>query len=126
MNAHAKTYLKQFGGAMLLYIVVLFVSVRLLALLGGSPWRTLAALLPVLPIALGLLAFMRFFRSMDELQKRIQLDALAFSFGATGMLTFSYGLLQNAGLPQVPLLVVFPLMIALWGLGSVLAAQRFS
>lgn len=40
---------------------------------------------------------MRFFSSMDELQRRIQLEAFAFSFGATGIVTFSYGLLTYVG-----------------------------
>jgi hypothetical protein len=126
MNKAAKRYMQQFVGAMALYVVVLFLSVRLMQWLGDSPWRFPAALLPMFPITLGLLAFLRFFGEMDELQKRIQLYALAFSFGATGLLTFSYGLLQNAGLPQVPFIAVFPLMIALWGLGSVFASVRYA
>jgi len=106
-------------------VVVLFITVTLLKTLGNSPWRFLAAILPMLPIVLGLLVFLRFFGEMDELQKRIQLYALAFSFGATGLLTFAYGLMQNAGLPQVSFIAVFPAMIALWGLGSVIASLRY-
>ncbi len=125
MNKATKTYGMQFVGVIALYIVILFVTVRLLEGLGDSPWRMVAALLPMFPIVLGLLVFLRFFGTMDELQKRIQLYALAFSFGATGLLTFSYGLLQNAGLPQVSFIAVFPMMIALWGLGSVIASWRY-
>ena len=125
MNKAAKTYLQQFLGSMLLYVLMLFASVWLLQNLGDSPWRIPAALLPLIPIVMGLMAFVRFFGEMDELQKRIQLYALAFSFGATGMLTFSYGLLENAGLPQVSFIAVFPLMIALWGLGTFFASKRY-
>jgi hypothetical protein len=125
MNKASKVYLQQFGAAMLLYILVLFVSVRLMQNLGESSWRFPAALLPLVPIVMGLFAFLRFFGAMDELQKRIQLDALAFSFATTGLLTFSYGLLQNVGLPQLSFIAVFPLMIALWGLGSVIATWRY-
>lgn len=125
MNKAAKTYLMQFGGSMALYVVALFASVWLLKTLGDSPWRFPAALLPVIPIVLGLLAFLRFFQEMDELQKSIQLEALGFSFGATGLLTFTYGLLQNAGLPQVSFIAVFPMMIALWGVGTVIASLRY-
>ena len=125
MNKAAKTYTVQFIGSMMLYVLVLFVSVTLVKGLGDSPWRILAALLPLIPIVMGLMAFLRFFGAMDELQKRIQLYAMAFSFGATGLLTFSYGMLQNVGLPQVSFIAVFPLMIALWGLGSVIASWRY-
>ncbi len=126
MNKAAKTYILQFTGVMMLYVVILIITVTLLKTLPAtSAWRFLAAMLPMIPIVLGLLAFLRFFGEMDELQKRIQLYALAFSFGATGLLTFSYGLLQNAGLPQVSFIAVFPMMIALWGLGSVIASLRY-
>jgi hypothetical protein len=125
MSKAAKTYTLQFSGAILFYIAVLFVSVRVLQSPGASSWRIPAALLPIIPIILGLMAFLRFFSAMDELQKRIQLYALAFSFGATGLLTFSYGLLQNAGLPQVSFIAVFPSMIALWGVGSIIASWRY-
>jgi hypothetical protein len=126
MNKASKTYLLQFVGAIVLYAAVVFFTVRLLEMLGNSPWRLLVTLLPMIPIGLGLLAFLRFFGEMDELQKRIQLDALAFSFILTGLLTFSYGLLQNVGLPQISFIAVFPLMIAMWGLGHVIASWRYS
>ena len=125
MNKAAKTYMVQFMGSMMLYTLVLMFSVPLLKSLGESPWRFLVAMLPMVPIVMGLMAFLRFFREMDELQKRIQLDALAFSFVTTGLLTFSYGLMQNAGFPQVSFVAVFPLMIGLWGLGSVMASRRY-
>jgi len=125
MNKAAKIYMRQFIGTMVLYVAVLFLSVYLLQILRDSPWRIPAALLPIIPIVLGMLAFLRFFREMDELQKRIQLGALAFSFVTTGLLTFTYGLLQNAGLPQVSFIAVLPMMIALWGLGSVLEMRRY-
>jgi hypothetical protein len=125
MNKNAKTYIMQFGGVMALYVLTLFTSVWLMQVFGESPWRIPAALLPILPIGMGLAVFLRFFGKMDELQKRIQLDALAFSFGATGLLSFTYGLLQNAGLPQVSFIAVFPVMLVLWGLGYFIATQRY-
>jgi CHASE2 domain-containing sensor protein len=79
----------------------------------------------MIPIAMGVAAFLRLFGAMDELQKQIQLYALAFAFGLTGLLTFSYGLLQNAGLPQVSFIAVFPMMIALWGVGNVIGSWRY-
>ena len=46
-------------------------------------------------------AFVRFLGRMDELQRRIHLEALGFAFGATAILTFAFGLMENAGLPRV-------------------------
>jgi cadmium resistance protein CadD (predicted permease) len=125
MNQKSQTYLFQFVGITVLYAAVLFLTVWLLGALGDSPWRLVVTLLPLIPIGLALLVFMGQFGQMDELQQRIQLQALAFSFFTSGMLTFSYGLLQNVGLPQVSFIAVFPLMIALWGLGYVIAARRY-
>jgi len=62
---------------------------------------------------------------MDELGQRIQLEALAFGFGAAGMLTFAYGFLENAGFPQLSYIWVFPLMIALWSIGGAIAYYRY-
>lgn len=125
MNQASKIYVMQFCGTMVLYVVMLLVSVWGVKNLAELPVRIVAALLPMIPIGLALLVFLRFFGTLDELQKRIQLYAMAFSFGASGMLTFTYGLLQNAGLPQVSFIAVFPTMIALWGLGSVIASWKY-
>ena len=125
MNQASKTYVMQFSAAMVLYVVMLLVSVWGVKNMAELPVRIVAALLPMIPISLALLVFLRFFATLDELQQRIQLYAMAFSFGTTGMLTFTYGLLQNAGLPQVSFIAVFPTMIALWGLGSVFASWKY-
>lgn len=68
---------------------------------------------------------MRYFSRMDELQRRIQLEAFAFSFGVTGIVTFSYGLLVNVGFPPISWVWIFPLMIALWGIGAGVATRRY-
>jgi hypothetical protein len=51
-------------------------------------------------------AVLLFLRETDELQRRIQLEALGFAFAAGSLVTFSHGLLQLAGLP-----------LASWGTG---------
>jgi hypothetical protein len=70
-------------------------------------------------------AFMRYFSRMDELQRRIQLEAFAFGFGVTGIVTFSYGLLVYVGFPPISWVWIFPLMIALWGIGAGVATRRY-
>jgi hypothetical protein len=120
-------YMREFGLAMVAYVVVLWVSVTLLDWI-GQPLRTvvvLIALVPIIPMGFALLAYLRFLRRMDELGQRIQLEALAFGFGAAGMLTFAYGFLENAGFPQLSYIWVFPMMIALWGLGGAIASLRY-
>jgi hypothetical protein len=120
----AKAYTRELGLAMAAYVVVVLASIKLV---GGldQPIKTFVALAPLVPAALALFAYLRFLSRMDELGRRIQLEALAFGFGAAGMLTFAYGFLENAGFPQLSYIWVFPLMIALWGVGGAVASYRY-
>ena len=120
----ARAYTRELGLAMAAYVIVVLVSIRLV---GGldQPIKTLVALAPLIPATLALFAYLRFLGRMDELGRRIQLEALAFGFGAAGMLTFAYGFLENAGFPQLSYIWVFPTMIALWGFGGAIASYRY-
>lgn len=51
-------------------------------------------LIPVVPAALFLYFFITELRDVDELQRRIQLEALAFAYPLTLLLLMSLGLLQ--------------------------------
>lgn len=120
----ARAYTRELGLAMAAYVIVVLVSIKLV---GGldQPIKTLVALTPLVPASLALFAYLRFLSRMDELGRRIQLEALAFGFGAAGMLTFAYGFLENAGFPQLSYIWVFPLMIFLWGIGGAIASYRY-
>ncbi len=62
----------------------------------GAP--TVAATLVSLGIGLGMiLAYRRFLRDADELQRKIQLDALAISLGISVVGSAAYSLLESAG-----------------------------
>ncbi|HEV8192230.1 MAG TPA: hypothetical protein VGP82_12230 [Ktedonobacterales bacterium] len=125
MDKAARTYVLEFGGAMAAYVVVLVASVLLLQNNADAPWRVPLALVPVVPTIFALAAFLHFLRQMDEMQRRIQLEGIGLSFGATAILTFAYGFLEHVGFPQVSLIWILPLMVMLWGLGVALAAQRY-
>ena len=121
-----KLYIKEFGAAMVAYAIVLIVSITLINISPSSAWwRIPLALSPVIPIIFAMIAYMRFMRRIDEMQRRIQFEALAFGFGSSSILTFSYGFLENVGFPHISWLWVWPLMIALWGIGGAIAARRY-
>ncbi len=127
VKAAGRQYLREFLSAMAAYVVVLIIAITLINL--SSPtawWRAPLAITPVIPAIFGIIAYMRYMSRMDELQRRIQFEGLAFGFGIAGILTFSYGFLEIVGFPHVGLLWVFPLMIALWGIGTGIAARRYS
>ncbi|MCL4274339.1 MAG: hypothetical protein KJZ77_10750 [Anaerolineales bacterium] len=78
--------------------------------------QVVVALLPAIPTAFVIIAIMRMLISSDELQQRIQLYAVSFSAALTGFITFSYGFLENVGFPKFSIFLVFPMLIAFWGI----------
>ena len=122
----SKTYTREFLTAMVAYAVVLIVSV---AVLSHGPsagwWRVPLALTPVIPVVFALGAFLRFFQRIDELQRRIQLEALALSFGATCIVAFGYGALEYAGFPDLNWTWVPTFMMVFWGIGTTIASLRY-
>jgi len=107
------------------YVILLLVSVVLLNSNPTAPWRGLVAVLPAIPIIFVLLVVVRLIGRLDELQRRIQLDAIAFAFGATAIVTFTWGLLETAGFPHLSLIWVLLLMSALWGVATIFASRRY-
>lgn len=125
MDQNARTYLRNFGLAMAAYVVLVTGSTWLLRMGVEGAWQYLLAILPVTPLLFALRAYLRYLGQLDELQQRIQLQAIAFAAGATGMLTLTYGFLENAGLPQLSMIWVFPLLMVLWGAASIFLTQRY-
>jgi hypothetical protein len=95
----------------------------------APPLRTAAALLPV-PFFLFFLFFeIRLIRRLDELEQRIQLDALAFAFPGIVVVLMTLGLLQVAGVALSPedwsYRQVWLLALVFYVLGVVLARKRY-
>ena len=66
---------------------------------GAVSW--LAAALPALVGALVIWSYVRFIQEADELQRRIQLNALAVGFGVTVVGVMAYPALQLVGAPDL-------------------------
>jgi hypothetical protein len=119
-------YFAELSGAFVLYAVLL-VGANLIEARYHSKGLALIgiALLPILGCLAALWAIMRQIRRMDEMQRRIQFEALGFAFAVTALLTFSYGFLEGAGLPRFPVFAVWPLMAVSWVLGLMITARRY-
>jgi hypothetical protein len=115
----------EFGLAMLAYLMILVGSVTVLQSNPNASWRYVVAVLPVVPAALVLSIFVRALTHLDEMQKRIQMQAFGFSLGATALLTFGYGFLEGVGLPHLSWTFVLPLMAILWGVGTAIFTLRY-
>ncbi|HLQ15979.1 MAG TPA: hypothetical protein VK256_09015 [Candidatus Eisenbacteria bacterium] len=114
----------QFGLTLLAYLMVLVGSVNVLQANPEAAWRYYVALLPVIPAGLVIWVFMRTVSRLDEVQKRIQVQAFGFAIGATALLTFGYGFLEGAGMPRLSWIYVLPLMVVLWAVGVAMFMWR--
>lgn len=124
-DSAGRAYRKEFGIAMLVYVVVVFLSTFIINAHSHAPWRFPLALAPMVPATFALWAFVRHLRRIDELQRRIQFEALSIAFGGTALLTFSYGFVENVGFPHLNWFFVWPLMAVLWMLGLALTSRRY-
>lgn len=128
MKSWQTPYLRRFLLGMAGYVLLL--PLALLLVRGEWMQNTAVAilimLLPALPLFYAIAASVANVRAQDELQQRIHLEAILITALLTGGLTFSYGLLESAGLvPDLPLVLVAPFMIAIWGIANVLVARRY-
>lgn len=125
MRQTFRRFLIEFGSAIILYALFVVGSVLLLRMGLDAPLRIVAAIVPMVPALGALWAVVRYYRTLDELHQRMQAEAVAFSFITTGLLTFAYSFLENAGLPHARMLFVLPTMIVLWSLGYMMAKRRY-
>ncbi|QFT01732.1 hypothetical protein FIV06_30145 (plasmid) [Labrenzia sp. THAF191b] len=108
------------------YAAMLIVSQWVIA--GGiesKPAGILIALSPMLPAAFICGVIIRSIRRLDEMQRKLQFEALALSFAGTALITFGYGFLEGAGFPKLSMFAVWPLMAAIWFVGVMIGRLRF-
>lgn len=111
------------------YSILLPASVLLISSgrIGISALQALLALLPVVPLTYAMWAVVDNARHEDELKQRIHFESVLITALLTGGLTFSYGLLETAGLvPHLPLVCIAPFMIAVWGAATFLIGRHYN
>ncbi|MCP4141993.1 MAG: hypothetical protein GY755_17235 [Chloroflexi bacterium] len=74
-------------------------------------WATIP---PMLGIIVLIITVGRAIASLDELQRRIQTEAIALAFAGTAIFVGVYALFQFAGLDEVNIGVVFIVMALMW------------
>jgi len=111
------------------YVVSLFLSKRHPA--WSVSLRAAIALAPLVPGLLYIRACMQFIRGMDELQRRLQMEAWLFAFIGTALIGTAVATLNKAGLDLGELghgLGMGPASMAafvLWLFGTGLANRRY-
>lgn len=108
------------------YAATLIISQRVLAgCVESQPTNILIALTPMLPAAFICGVIIRSIRNLDEMQRKLQFEALALSFAGTALITFGYGFLEGAGFSKISMCSVWPLMAAIWFVGVMIGRLRF-
>jgi hypothetical protein len=129
MRTLTRRYVREFGGAMLLYVVLLLPAAWALRNLDATWARATLALLPVLAMAAASRAILRFVRDSDELQRRIQLEAFALAALVLCMACFALGMLARAGAlameAHLVLVMVLPVYLLLYAVFAMVAHHRY-
>ncbi len=70
-------------------------------------------------------AYIIFLRDADELLRKIQLEALAMSFGATAVFMLGWRLCERLGAPKLDVDDPFLVMTVVWALGQWTGFRRY-
>lgn len=125
-----RRYLRALWPALIGYTLTLFASIFLIKRgIESVPLRALVAVLPVLPIGMMMLAALRYLREIDELQRRIETDAIGVASLLVSLLYFAGGMLQKAKVIDldagVAMIWVFPLLCATYGIAKMIVTRRY-
>ena len=110
---------------LILYIGLLAVAVSFVPDMEDTPWRTIVALLPMVPGLFLVLGILRMTAQIDEMERRILLEAVAFSFILTLLLLLTFGLLGLVGVPRPSPIIIAAIMCFLLLLGKLLANRKY-
>lgn len=124
-----RQYLKRFVPAMAGYCALIALYGWLVPRTGSVAVRALLAVLPMLPVLLVMRALALVIRDQDELERQIDLQALAAAAVLTSCGFLSFGLLLSAGaLHGVPAelvaLLVLPCFFWIFGLAKLVLVLR--
>jgi hypothetical protein len=121
-----KRYIREFRLSIVAYALILIASILAIQNIEmAKPLQVIVTLAPVIPVAFVLVVILRLLRESDELQQRVNMLAITFSAVLTGLLTFSYGFLENIGFPKLPTFAIFPMLFVLWGIGLGYFTRRY-
>lgn len=95
-------------------------------LIGSEPVAWLLAGLPALLAVLSVMAYGRYLREADELQRMIHLRALGLGFGAGWLAVAGYRLFERMGAPPVDRGDVALVMAGAYTVGILLGVRRYA
>ena len=121
--AAGRRYAVEFTLSMVAYAVVLIISIKVIE--HGLTPALKFALLPLIPIAFVFAAIVRYMGSIDELQRRIQIESLSLAAGITALLAITYGFLETVGLPHLSAWYTYAAVMVAWIIAQPFVARRY-
>ncbi len=125
-----KRYLRALWPIIIGYSLALFLSIYWIKRgIESVPLRALVAVLPALAIVLMMRAALRYLREIDELQRRIETEAIGIASLLVSVLYFAGGLLQKAEVIDIDsaaaMIWVFPLLCLIYGIAKMILTRRY-
>lgn len=126
----ARRYYRAMWIAMSVYGGLVFASLALLKHIEGPmALRGLVAMSPVAGMLMFARAMLRYLREVDEMQRRIETEAIATAAAVVPLLYFATGFLQQARVIDVPaaaaMIWVFPMSSLVYGVAKFFVARRY-
>jgi hypothetical protein len=110
-------------GAVLMFSTATILLAKKLVVPMPIGWALTIATIVLL--ALAARAYIVFLRDADELLRKIQLEALALSFGAAVVFMLGWRLCERLGAPKLDVDDPFIVMTVVWGLGQWTGFRRY-
>lgn len=111
--------------ALILYGIALTLYLFSTFMVSEGPWKSTFAVVHLLAALYLVFCFARFYSYTDELQRRVQAEALVIAFGGTALFGVVSGSLESFGMPGIGSIYLFPLMVALWFGGMFITERRY-
>ena len=94
-------------------------------LMPSGPISWVAVVVPIVLAIAGVVAYIKFLREADELQRQIQLEALSVGFGAGFVASFGLQLLEELGLGDYGAPDTFSVMVFFYLAGMLIGSRRY-
>lgn len=126
MDKPSIKYGTRLGVGMAAYAVLLVIGIIVAQGIPDSPWRFLVMALPVPALVWVVVSVGLYLREADELQGKILLESLGIGFAGGSLITFTWGLMQAVGAPDVNWMFVFVIYAVCWLIGRLIAGRRYA
>ena len=125
-----RRYIRALWPILIAYSISVFLSLWLIRRgIESVPLRAAVAVLPALVLVFMMRAALRYLREIDELQRRIETEAIGIASLLVSLLYFAGGLLQKAKVVDIDsgaaMIWVFPLLCGIYGIFKMILTRRY-